>query len=194
MAATMVMSTTAEAADPMDGDTRFTMSIGMGNQPTIRLRQPDGPMIPPAMSGPMMSNRLGVVLGPVVAFGTLGMSSGGDHIDGNTRTSRAIVPGVGVRYHIRPMAPKKASPYIVASAYTKTLQSDVEKDVDNVLEDVKRSGFKGGFGGEYAFAGAFSVAGEVGLAHDIAKYDDSDLTWMQVSTTVTSTVLLNFYF
>ena len=142
----------------------------------------------------MMSNRIGAVLGPVVAFGTLGMYSGGDHLDGDTRSSRVYVPGVGLRYHFSPMVPKKASPYVVATAYTKKLQSDVESDLDRVFEDVKRQGFSAGFGGEYAFAGACSVAGEVGLAHDIARYDEDGMEWMQVSTTITSTVLLNFYF
>ena len=194
LATALAVPLTASAADPLDSGTRFTMSIGMGNQPVMRLRQVDGPMLPPPVSGPMMTNRLGAVLGPVVAFGTFNVSSGGDHIDGDTRKSRVIAPGVGVRYNIRPMAPKKASPYVVASAYTKMLASDVETEFDKVVEDVQRSGFAGAFGGEYALAGACSVAGEVGLAHDIAKYDDNGVEWMQVSTALTSTVLLNFYF
>jgi hypothetical protein len=193
MAGSLAIPLTADAADPMEDGTRFTMSLGMGNTPTLR-PSPNGTMFPPPASGPMMSNRLGVVLGPVVAFGTVGMYSGGDHVDGDTKSSRVYVPGVGLRYHFRSMAPKKASPYVVASTYMKMLQSNVEEDVDKELEDVKRSGFAGGFGGEYAFSGAFSVAGEVGIAHDIAKYDANNIVWMQVSTAVTSTVLLNFYF
>ena len=83
---------------------------------------------------------------------------------------------------------------MVASAYTKMLQSDLDPDIDKELEKVKRRGFTAGFGGEYAFSGAFSVAGEAGIAHDAAKYEDGDMVWMQVSTAVTSSVLLNFYF
>lgn len=195
LATTLVLPATAGAADPMDAGTRFTMSIGMGNTPSMNLPESQADtLLPPAASGPMMSNRLGVVLGPVVAFGTVGMYSGGFHSDGETITSRVLVPGLGVRYHIRPMAPKKASPYVVASAYSKVLQSDVEKEVDDVLEDVQRRGFAGGFGGEYAFSQAFSVAGEVGLAHDSARLEEGNTVVMQVSTAVTSTVLVNLYF
>jgi len=176
----LALPLTATAADPLDAGTRFTMSVGLGNTP--------------GQPAPTMSNRLGVALGPVVAFGTLGMHSGGTHLDGETRSSRVYVPGIGLRYHFRSMAPKKASPYIVASTYTKKMQSDVQEDIDKLKEDVKKFGFGGAFGGEYAFTEAMSMSGEVGLAHDVMKYDENDVVFMRVSTELTSTVLVNFYF
>lgn len=189
--------TAAFAESPLADAPSFTMSIGAGTSASSigYLIDPEQSIGGSFNNRPSLNNRIGVTFSKWVLFASLGRDSVAQSVGGESVSASVLNGGMGARFYMKPLRVKKATPYIMAQAFTTVAALDTGNDgLDDRASNTQTVGLLPAFGGEYAFSDGLSVSGETGIAYSRSMYDDGDDVLEVSATAFSSAVYLNIYF
>jgi len=141
-----------------------------------------------------LSTRLGATIGDnLVAFGTLDHLGASGDADGENASGSLTTVGAGGKFFVGDLNKNDVSGYLVAELFTVFPRSDIDDEVDSVVDDISSFGVLGGFGGEYFPVGKFSISAEVGLMRFAGKYSEDDFDVQGAVLNTYSSLLFSFY-
>jgi hypothetical protein len=180
----LALPTAAMAESPLADAPAFTMSVGAGSS----LASLDVP-------GASLNNRLGITFSKWVLFASVDRVSGNLNNDGDVFGASLTTAGIGGRWYLKPLRVKKATPYIMAQAFTVVPMLNTGEDaVDDAASNVQSYGIAPAYGGEYALSDSASLSGEIGLSIWRGAYEEGDAKVEATVSAITSSMFLNFYF
>ena len=193
--ASSILPSAALAEGPLDDGSRFHVSGVFKSTAAAMSAGGRGPGSFGGPGSPVLSNRIGLSTGSFGGWTTLGFSRSGVHIDGENITAQTIDVGLGGRYLFKEPGKAQPAPYIYGQAVTKRASADTDdEDLNKALQDFSRYALSAGFGGEVALSKGLSLAAEVGLNHGVVNYDENNVRFMAIQTTIESGIAANVYF